>query len=422
MAEMTGAGCIHRIHLPHSIYTEPGLLGRKGEHIRIYLDGNPTPALDVPLEDIFKGKVDGFPKPLVGEGHGGHYCYVPIPYRDGCKVEVDGTDVRFYAVQYRTYPSAEGIVTFTNPPTDKQREALAAAAKTWSSCGEFESLGVTNAERSEETIEVKPGEAVEVPLPAGPRMVRAIHLSGSPEALKEAGGVRLQIRWDGAETPAVDVPLDYFFCQAMQPGPFRSLLAGSTDRGWYNFMAMPYGKSAVVTLTSEKPFAGTLEIVTTTLPEWKDDLGYLHAVYNEALPTQPDVYHPWATREGRGHYIGTYMATDGQTKEKLPFWLEGDEVFTCDGELRIHGTGTEDYFNCGWYAVPGRLEGPCAYPSHGFPVYQLKDDRNLAVAYRWHVADPVPYEKSIEAKIEHGPTNKTKANYRSVGFFYDAAP
>ncbi|NLE38021.1 MAG: DUF2961 domain-containing protein [Pirellulaceae bacterium] len=422
LAEMTGAGCIERIHLPHSIYAEPGLLGRKGEHIRIYLDGNTTPALDVPLEDIFRGKVDGFPKPLVGEGDGGHYCYVPIPYRDGCKVVVEGTDVRFYAVQYRTYPSAEGVVTFTNPPTDRQREALATAAKAWSSCGDFESLGVVDPERVEKTVEVKPGEPVEVSLPDGPRMVRAMYVSGSPEALKEAGGVRLTIRWDGSEKPAVDVPLDCFFCQAMQPGLFRSLLAGSTESGWYNFMPMPYGKTGVVTLTSEKPFACTLAIVTTTLPEWKGDFGYLHAAYHEGLPPEPDVYHPWATREGRGHYIGTYMATDGQTKVKMPTWLEGDEVFTCDGELRIHGTGTEDYFNCGWYATPGRLMGPCAYPLHGFPVYRIENDRNVAVAFRWHVADPIPYEKSLEAKVEHGATNRSKANYRSVGFFYDAAP
>ena len=56
LAEMKGPGCIQRMHFPHSEYGVPGLLGRKGEHVRIYLDGAEKPALDVPLEDIFYGK------------------------------------------------------------------------------------------------------------------------------------------------------------------------------------------------------------------------------------------------------------------------------------------------------------------------------------------------------------------------------
>lgn len=425
LAEMTGAGCIERIHMPHSIYQKPGLLGRKNEHIRIFVDGNATPVLDVPLEDIFRGKIDGFPKPLVGEGSGGHYWYVPIPYRNGCKVEVDGTDVRFYAVEYRTYPSDEGVVTFQNPPTDKQREALAAAAKAWASCGDPLALGVTEAEQAakvEKPVRLGAGESMEIDLPPGHRMVRAVYLSGDPEQLKNAGAVRLKIHWDGSEQPAVDVPLDYLFCQAMRPEAFRSLLVGNNEQGWYNFMPMPYGKSARITLAADKPFEGKLAVVTSELPEGNDELGYLHAVYHESLPTELGKFHPWLSREGRGHYVGTYLVTDGQTKHKMPVWLEGDEWFTCDGNLHIHGTGSEDYFNCGWYATPGRLMGPCAFPLHGFPIYDRHEGSERAAAFRWHVADPIPYEKSIEAKIEHGGTNDINANYRSAAFFYDAEP
>ena len=106
----------------------------------------------------------------------------------------------------------------------------------------------------------------------------------------------------------------------------------------------------------------------------------------------------------------------------MPTWLEGDEQFTCDGELRIHGTGTEDGFNCGWYAVPGRLNGPGATPLSGFPVYRKDGERNVAVAYRWYLTDPVSYEKSIDAELEHGGTNDVNANYRTTAFFYDSEP
>jgi hypothetical protein len=422
LAEMKGPGCIQRMHFPHSEYGVPGLLGRKHEHVRIYLDGEKRPALDVPLEDIFHGKLEGFPKPLADEALGGHYCYVPIPYKKSCKVVVDGTDVKFVQIVYRTFPGDKGIVNFRNPPTDPQRKALATAARVWSSCGDLSSLGVDNSNKVEKTFALKAGESLEMPLPEGPQMIRAIYLKLRPDQSENANATRLQITWDDAKSPAVDLPLDYFYCRAKQSIPFCSLLVGTTDRGSYNFMPMPYRRSGVIKLSAAKLLEGSLTVVATPLLDDSSDVAYLHAVYNESLPTKTGKYHPYLVRQGRGKFIGTYLATDGQNESKLPTWLEGDEQFTCDGELRIHGTGTEDGFNCGWYAVPGRLNGPGATPLSGFPVYRKDGERNVAVAFRWYLTDPVPYEKSIDAELEHGGVNDVNANYRTAAFFYDAAP
>ncbi len=233
---------------------------------------------------------------------------------------------------------------------------------------------------------------------------------------------RIQITWDGAKSPAVDLPLDYFYCQAKNPIPFRSLLVGKSGDVWYNFMPMPYRKAGKISLRASKPLEAKLTVVATPLDKNPGDLGYLHAVYHESLPTKTGVYHPYLKRQGRGKFIGVYLVTDGHNKSNLPTWLEGDEWFTCDGELRIHGTGTEDSFNGGWYAVPGRLNGPGTTPISGFPVYRNKGGAYVTASFRWYLTDPVSYEKSIEAKIEHGPTNDVNANYRSAAFFYDAAP
>jgi hypothetical protein len=422
LAEMAGPGCIQRMHFPHSEYSVPGVLGRKHEHVRIYLDGEKTPALDVPLEDIFNGKLAGFPKPLADAALGGHYCYVPIPYRKSCKVVVDGTGVKFVQIVYRTFPSDKGIVTFQYPPTEPQREALAKAVKAWKACGDLASLDVDESNKIEKTFALKAGESLEWPLPEGPRVVRALNLKIKPEQADSANSARLEITWDGGKSPAVDLPLDYFFLRAKRSIPFRSLLVGVNDNGWYNFMPMPYRKSGTITLKAAKPLEGTLSVVTAAMDENPGDFGYLHAVYNESLPTKTGVFHTYLKRQGRGKFIGTYLVTDGQNDTKLPTWLEGDEQFTCDGDLRIHGTGTEDGFNCGWYAVPGRLNGPGATPLSGFPVYRKDGQRNVAVAFRWYLTDPVPYEKSLAAELEHGGVNDVNANYRTAAFFYDAAP
>jgi hypothetical protein len=427
LAEMDGPGCIQRMHFPHSEYGVPGLLGRKGEHIRIYLDGERKPALDVPLEDIFHGKLEGFPKPVADVALGGFYCYVPIPYKKSCKVVVDGTDVKFVQIVYRTFPSDKGIVTFHYPPSEPQRKAMANVVKAWTSCGDWSPLRADAASAVNKSafgipVTLKAGGSYDLDLPEGPCMVRALSLKIEPKYIKNAADARIQITWDGATSPAVDLPLDYFYCQAKNPGPFHSLLVGNSGDIWYNLMPMPYRKAGKITLRASKPLEAKLTVVATPLDKNPGDLGYLHAVYNESLPTKTGIYHPYLKRQGRGKFIGAYLVTDGQNESKLPNWLEGDEQFTCDGELRIHGTGTEDGFNGGWYAVPGRLNGPGATPLSGFPVYRKDGERNVAVAYRWYLTDPVSYEKSIDFELEHGGTNDVNANYRTAAFFYDAAP
>src|ERR1041385_7392491 len=138
IAEMKGPGVIQRIWFTHSEYKVPGLLERKGERLRIWLDGKPEPAIDVPLEDIFSGKLPRFPAPLVGARSGGFYCYVPIPFRDGCKVAVDGTAVRFYHLTWSELPSADGVETFRMEPGAEDIERLAKAVRAWSEPGNLE--------------------------------------------------------------------------------------------------------------------------------------------------------------------------------------------------------------------------------------------------------------------------------------------
>jgi hypothetical protein len=167
-----------------------------------------------------------------------------------------------------------------------------------------------------------------------------------------------------------------------------------------------------------------LVVVTEPLDSWPEDTAYLHATYHEQLPTENGQYYSWLYRTNqRGHYAGTYLVTVGVPgQDDLPYWLEGDDRFTVDEELAIHGTGSEDYFNCGWYAVEGRLNRPAALPLHGFPIYYQGSPSCRAVAYRWHLTDPVPYRRSLRAEIEHGAGRNFPTDYRSVVFHYSDQP
>jgi hypothetical protein len=403
--------------------------------LRIYLDGNEKPAVEVPIEDIFSGKLPQFPKPIVGKNQGGYYCYVPIPYRNGCKVVLDDPKLRFYQVTCtKLDPSlVNSVATFSMEMDGAQKKLLKRAVHLWSNLGDPNAIGLEGAKWTDVELNLKPGEEKKIDLPDGAQTVRAVMLDGDKKQLKADRTARFEFRWDGYEKPSIDLSAEFFFCQAESKKNIRTLLTGATDTGWYNFMPMPYiHKGSLVVRATDKPVAGKLRIATVAASPNRDRLGvgYLHAAYNEGIPTKPKVHHPFLNRKGTGHYIGVYMVTRGQYKNSkggyIPLWLEGDEKFTVDGELVIHGTGSEDYFNCGWYAVRGRLNSPGGMPSSGFPVYRYegKGDQteSLANAYRWHIADPVPYQKKIDAKIEHGPVNKTKANYRSSAFFYEMTP
>jgi hypothetical protein len=151
--------------------------------------------------------------------------------------------------------------------------------------------------------------------------------------------------------------------------------------------------------------------------------GYFHAQFNEGktVAGQP---HRWLQVAGqRGHIVGVIQAMQGPKHQYLRY-LEGDEQIRVDDEKWIenqvgstvigpwNGTGTEDYFNSGWYF----LNLAKAFPTHGAVV---REDNGSIAAYRWHFLDTPTFKNSIDAQLEHGDEN-TNPNvyYSSVVYWY----
>lgn len=126
LAEVDGPGIIQRIWFTHTSGERPGLLDHKHEHIKIFLDNIERPALDVPLETLFSGAHPHFPRPLVSEGSGGFVSYVPVPFRRGCKVLIEGQGVRFYQIGVLALPesAAAAVTSFTAEPRSQERTEL----------------------------------------------------------------------------------------------------------------------------------------------------------------------------------------------------------------------------------------------------------------------------------------------------------
>ena len=102
-------------------------------------------------------------------------------------------------------------------------------------------------------------------------------------------------------------------------------------------------------------------------------------------------------------------------------FFEGDDVATIDGEMRMHGTGSEDAFNGGWYALLDRWDRAVSLPVHGSLDYDLPMSRTGG--YRFFLGDRLSFEESIRLTIEHGPEgNAVPVDYTSVAYYYGDTP
>lgn len=77
----------------------------------------------------------------------------------------------------------------------------------------------------------------------------------------------------------------------------------------------------------------------------------------------------------------------------------------------------EDYFNTAW--SPQQEHDS---PYHGITLGGEENWSGQVSFYRFHIEDPVPFEKSIRVTIEHGHANKRTDDYSSVAYWYQAEP
>jgi len=242
--------------------------------------------------------------------------------------------------------------------------------------------------------------------------------SADPYILRRA---LLKIYWDEEENPSVEVPLgDFFGTGFANYVHFTSLLLGMTSGGFYSYFPMPFASSARVEVENQSPlkiesFYYALEY--QTFKKLEENIGYFHAQWRRE-ETKAGENYTILEAKGRGHYLGCNLSMQG----RIPFYLwflEGDEMIYVDEEdfPSIHGTGTEDYFNSGWYFRGGEFSAPF----HGLTVKSLRKAR--ISAYRFHLTDPFPFFSSIKVTLEHGGRNDAPgSDYSSVAYWYQSEP
>jgi hypothetical protein len=232
--------------------------------------------------------------------------------------------------------------------------------------------------------------------------------------------ILLRMYWDGERSPSVEVPIGDFFGTGFQYKHYVTPYIGMSSGGYYCYFPMPFNRSArieVVNQTGEEIASLYYHIdYQQLLQPFESDIAYFHACWHRDPRTTSRQNYTILEGEGEGHVVG--MNLNMQSYDNDTQFLEGDEMVYVDGEKdpSIYGTGTEDYFNSGWYFNRGEF----AAPYHGLI---LKDDSlHRVVAYRFHIQDAIPFKKSIRFTIEHGASNAEAADYSSTAYWYQKEP
>lgn len=270
---------------------------------------------------------------------------------------------------------------------------------------------------------VEPGQTFTImDYKGGPGIIRRWWITIAPRNNKEIQR-QLIVRcyWDGETNPSVEVPVSDFFGMGFgEWRDYQSLPLNMTSGGYNCYWAMPFHKSARITVENKSKVAVdalyyNLDVEThKSLP--KNTL-YFHAQFRRNRPTVNGKPYTILETTGKGQYVGTLMSMQAMQGRGLGY-LEGDEQVRVDGEAKpsIDGTGTEDYFSSGWYYDTGVYSAPY----HGVTIKDAV--RGRINTYRWHIEDPIPFEKSLKFDIEHGPVNDVRADYSSVAYYYQTHP
>jgi hypothetical protein len=224
--------------------------------------------------------------------------------------------------------------------------------------------------------------------------------------------------WDGSPDPAVDVPLGGFFGSNLAPQRVRGLPAGIQGDRLYCYFPMPYRQGAHVRLVNSGPVgADELHYRVRYTPRTDADLlglGRFHAKFNSEKPTTFGRDYTILEETGTGHLVGVIQTMQSQDTSR--WYLEGDERIYVDGSgtPAIYGTGTEDFYNGGWYFN----RGPFTLPMHGNPAHEVVNGRDTTDCYRFFLSDLIPFTSSIRVGIEHGAINEVLNDIWSVALYY----
>lgn len=405
--------------------------------MRIYLDGNPTPVVEGPFEDVIdKGFLTGPPlsqgvSPLTEYRRRGHNLYLPIPYAKHCKITYetqvlmdDGGrrgEALYYQINYRSYEPSAQVKTFSMEDLKRSEDTLE----------RVQGMLKQSPQTAQDIMAdgsppnaLAPGRDMRIRVDGEGRAISAVILKLRADDLEQAlRSTILKIKFDGRQT--VWCPVGDFFGTGYKLNAFSTWYTAADNNGTLScYWCMPYQQMAVVSLENLGKQPVTVESLRVRGCPWQWDERslYFHANWKQwhKIQTKANTQARdhgasdlnWVTIQGQGQYVGdTLTLFNGAAS----WWGEGDEKIYVDGETfpSHFGTGTEDYYGYAW-CRPERFAAPFqAQPDGGGNLAG-----GFSVNSRYRALDAIPFTRSLQFDMELWHWAKTKMNYAPATFWY----
>jgi hypothetical protein len=272
----------------------------------------------------------------------------------------------------------------------------------------------------------------------GAAMLRLLELSVPREQAIAFSRARLRVTWDNRSEPSIDAPVSLFYgagtlynrenSEFLVKG-FPSVIRYEGDRVYLRcYFPMPFFRSARVELGGPGAAIAGVQWSVRYAP-FKDppnQVGYFHATYRDhpsPTPGQDLVLLDTKKVEGRGDWSGQFVGTSFIfSRDAVLDTLEGDPRFFFDDSQtpQAQGTGTEEWGGGGDYWGGRNMTLPFA--GHPVGARNAKEAVNaedkIESAYRFLLADLMPFGKNALIRLEHGGTNESTQHYETVTYWY----
>lgn len=225
--------------------------------------------------------------------------------------------------------------------------------------------------------------------------------------------------WDGESKPSVQVPLHHFFIQSTKEKDYSSFFLGKEGSRCICKIPIPY-KSVAIYLSNNSGEDLNLDYHIASKSEFPETEQRFHCLYQHTLFKYGTTFK-CLELTGQGRYFGMHLVTEEIGTQSTPpnFTQEGNEYIYVDDDQdpSCYGTGTEDYFNCGYYYKYGEL----ATPTHGCtdlhtsqkgytpgfgPATIVPGNNGLVSAYRFHLLDAIIFNEHFIFLLEAGYPKK----------------
>jgi len=385
-----------------------------------------------------------FPEPLAltwSQTHGADLNWVPIGFRQSFRMAYSRT---FYGTGYYIYhqfvdgtPLSRPIAAWdgkTSPDTAMLNVIRSAGKDIAPPAG---SAGV---EQASGHFDLPANSAIQVwEDTRGAATLRALEFSVPSAQALAFSAARLLVTWDDRPSPSINAPVSLFYGAGIlynrdnREYLVRSLpmvIRYDKDRVYLsNYFPMPFFRSARIQLVGVSTTDITDVQWTLRYARYKDPpnyVGYFHATYaDHPHPKfgQDMVLLDTRDAEGGGDWSGQFVGTSIIfSHEAVLSTLEGDPRFFFDDSQtpQAQGTGTEEWCGGGdyWGGVDTTL------PLAGHPIGARSPDAAVSVedklesAYRFLLADLMPFGKNAVIRLEHGGEKESSEHYETVTYWY----